>query len=108
MLMRIKLIEHILKREESTPDTWWQFSLLFSFFEEIEKKEKLFLNPTVLLIDVALIYVVGTSKIWRSQNIFPQILVTFKIKNLATHNCDKDWGREASGKVRVGDAKFVR
>jgi len=42
-------------------------------------------------------------------------LVTFKIKKLATHNCDKDWGvpgqgwgREDSCRVRVGDAKFVR
>ncbi len=50
------------------------------------------------------------------KNIFPKILVTFKIKNLATHNCVKEWdkvspqgwGREALGRVRVGDAKFVR
>jgi len=41
-------------------------------------------------------------------------LVTFKIKNLATHNCVKDWvkvapqqgwGRKAHGRVRVGDAE---
>jgi len=44
-------------------------------------------------------------------------LVTFKNKYLATHYCVKDWdkvapwqgwGREAPGRVRVGDAKFVR
>jgi len=26
-----------------------------------------------------------------AQNVFPQILVTFKIKNLATSNCVKEW-----------------
>jgi len=26
---------------------------------------------------------------------FPKILVTFKIKNLATSNCVKDWGKVA-------------
>jgi len=39
-------------------------------------------------------------------------LVTFKILNLATRNCAKDWGKAASGealgRVRVGDAKAVR
>jgi len=44
-------------------------------------------------------------------------LVAFKIKNLATSNCVKDWGkmtawqgcgREGLGRVRVEDAKFDR
>jgi len=44
-------------------------------------------------------------------------LATFKIKNLATRNCVNDWGkvtprpgwgREATGKVRIRDAKYVR
>jgi hypothetical protein len=48
---------------------------------------------------------------------FTQILVISKIKNLATHTNVKDWGkvaprqgwgRKAPGRVRVGDAKFVR
>ncbi len=61
----------------------------------------------------------GTSQFKQSQNISPQILVTFKIKNLATHNCAKDWnkvdpGRAGVGKppppdrFRVEDAKFVK
>jgi len=44
-------------------------------------------------------------------------LATFKIKNLATHNCAKDWGKVAPAglgwessppcRVRVEVAKFV-
>jgi len=30
------------------------------------------------------------------------MLVTFKIKNLATHNCVKDWGKVASGRAGAG------
>jgi len=35
----------------------------------------------------------GTSQLKWSQNIFPKILVIFKIENLATRNCVKDWGK---------------
>jgi hypothetical protein len=54
---------------------------------------------------------------FKMKYIFPQILVTFKIKNLTISNCVKDWGKvsprqgwckEAPGRVRVRDAKFVR
>ncbi len=56
----------------------------------------------------------GTSQLKWSQNIYPQILVTFKIKNLATSDCVKDWGKvapqqglgkEAPGKVWTGDTR---
>jgi len=33
---------------------------------------------------------------------FPKILVTFKINNLATSDCVKDWGKVAPGRTRVG------
>ncbi len=39
---------------------------------------------------------------------FPKILITFKIKNLATSNCVNDLGKVAPGKVRAGDSKLVR
>jgi len=35
-------------------------------------------------------------------NYFSQILVTFKIKNLATHNCAKDWGKVVPAGLGMG------
>jgi len=42
-----------------------------------------------------LMLVRGTSQLYLSQNIFPKMLVTFKIKNLATCNYVKNWGKVA-------------
>jgi len=44
---------------------------------------------------------VGTNQLKRSLNIFPQILVSFKIKNLATDICVKDCDKVAPGKDGV-------
>jgi len=35
-------------------------------------------------------------------------LAPFKVKNLATRNCVKDWGKVTPGRVREGDANFFR
>ena len=39
----------------------------------------------------------------QSQNIFYPNLVTFEINNLATNICDKDWGKVALERPRVGE-----
>jgi len=43
----------------------------------------------------------GKSQLKRSQNIFPKILGTFKIKNLAASNCIKDWDKVVPGRASV-------
>ncbi len=46
--------------------------------------------------------IVGTSQLLRSQNIYPQILATFKIKNLATSNCVASAVIPCDGTVEIG------
>jgi hypothetical protein len=49
-----------------------------------------------------LLFCLAQVNFFRAQNIFPKILVNFKIKNLATDICAKDLSKVAPGRTWVG------
>jgi len=88
----------------TTESRFWPLLNRASFFEEAEevlkkglelKNQTAKTKPGLPKSEKRATTSLGTSQLKRSQNIYSQILITFKIKNLVTSDCVKDWGKVA-------------